>query len=96
MAKVQTLRDLQVAFQKHTGERDYSAVDGVSQEFAIKLLEKKSLKLRLHQQPTPTCMGGASNALTYGVGATSMLAWSTLDLHSSRFQNRFALNWLEN
>ena len=30
MHKVQTLRDLQVAFQQHAGVRDYSAVDGVS------------------------------------------------------------------
>ena len=30
MDKVQTLRDLQVEFQKHTGVRDYSAKDGVS------------------------------------------------------------------
>ena len=28
--KIQTLRDLQVAFQQHTGVRDYSAVNGVS------------------------------------------------------------------
>ncbi|MBT5454755.1 MAG: aconitate hydratase, partial [Euryarchaeota archaeon] len=30
MHKVQTLRDLQVAFQQHAGVRDYSAIDGVS------------------------------------------------------------------
>ena len=72
MAKVQTLRDLQVAFQKHTGVRDYSAVDGVSPGICHQVAREEFIEIGDFIQATDshTCMGGASNALTYGVGAT--------------------------
>ena len=72
MAKVQTLRDLQVAFQKHTGVRDYSAVDGVSPGICHQVAREEFIEVGDFIQATDshTCMGGASNALTYGVGAT--------------------------
>ena len=72
MAKVQTLRDLQVTFQKHTGVRDYSAVDGVSPGICHQVAREEFIEIGDFIQATDshTCMGGASNALTYGVGAT--------------------------
>jgi 3-isopropylmalate/(R)-2-methylmalate dehydratase large subunit len=72
MAKVQTLRDLQVEFQKHTGVRDYSAKDGVSPGICHQVAREEFIEVGDFIQATDshTCMGGASNALTYGVGAT--------------------------
>ena len=72
MDKVQTLRDMQVAFQKHTGVRDYSAVDGVSPGICHQVAREEFIEVGDFIQATDshTCMGGASNALTYGVGAT--------------------------
>ena len=72
MHKVQTLRDLQVAFQQHTGVRDYSAVDGVSPGICHQVAREEFIEIGDFIQATDshTCMGGASNALTYGVGAT--------------------------
>ena len=72
MAKVQTLRDLQVDFQKHTGVRDYSATDGVSPGICHQVAREEFIEVGDFIQATDshTCMGGASNALTYGVGAT--------------------------
>jgi len=72
MQKVQTLRDLQVEFQKHTGVRDYSAKDGVSPGICHQVAREEFIEVGDFIQATDshTCMGGASNALTYGVGAT--------------------------
>lgn len=72
MHKVQTLRDLQVAFQKHTGVRDYSAVDGVSPGICHQVAREEFIDVGDFIQATDshTCMGGVSNALTYGVGST--------------------------
>ena len=72
MDKVQTLRDLQVAFQRHTGVRDYSAVDGVSPGICHQVAREEFIEVGDFIQATDshTCMGGASNALTWGVGAT--------------------------
>ena len=72
MDKVQTLRDLQVKFQKHTGVRDYSAIDGVSPGICHQVAREEFIEIGDFIQATDshTCMGGASNALTYGVGAT--------------------------
>ena len=72
MDKVQTLRDLQVEFQKHTGVRDYSAKDGVSPGICHQVAREEFIEVGDFIQATDshTCMGGASNALTYGVGAT--------------------------
>jgi len=72
MDKVQTLRDLQVKFQKHTGVRDYSATNGVSPGICHQVAREEFIEIGDFIQATDshTCMGGASNALTYGVGAT--------------------------
>ena len=72
MHKVQTLRDLQVAFQQHTGCRDYSAVNGISPGICHQVAREEFIEIGDFIQATDshTCMGGASNALTWGVGAT--------------------------
>ena len=72
MDKVQTLRDLQKSFQKHTKVRDYSAVDGVSPGICHQVAREEFIEIGDFIQATDshTCMGGASNALTWGVGAT--------------------------
>lgn len=72
MDKVQTLRDLQVAFQEHTNVRDYSAKDGVSPGICHQVAREEFIEVGDFIQATDshTCMGGASNALTWGVGAT--------------------------
>ena len=72
MDKVQILRDLQVKFQKHAGVRDYSAKDGVSPGICHQVAREEFIEIGDFIQATDshTCMGGASNALTYGVGAT--------------------------
>jgi len=70
--KIQTLRDLQGEFQRHTGVRDYSARDGVSPGICHQVAREKFVDPGDFIQATDshTCMGGGSNALTYGVGAT--------------------------
>ena len=70
MAKVEVLRELQV-FETH-GCRDYSAVDGVSPGICHQVAREEFIDVGDFIQATDshTCMGGASNALTYGVGAT--------------------------
>ena len=72
MDKVQTLRDLQKTFQKHTEVRDYSAVNGVSPGICHQVAREEFIEIGDFVQATDshTCMGGASNALTWGVGAT--------------------------
>ena len=72
MDKVQTLRDLQIAFQQHTEVRDYSAKDGVSPGICHQVAREEFIEVGDFIQATDshTCMGGASNALTWGVGAT--------------------------
>ena len=72
MDKVQTLRDLQVEFQQHAGVRDYSAKDGVSPGICHQVAREEFIEVGDFIQATDshTCMGGASNALTWGVGAT--------------------------
>ncbi len=70
--KIQTLRDMQNDFQKHTGVRDYSAVDGISPGICHQVAREEFIDVGDFIQATDshTCMGGASNALTYGVGST--------------------------
>ncbi|MGY8644982.1 MAG: aconitase family protein [Candidatus Poseidoniales archaeon] len=70
--KIQALRDLQNIFQKHTGVRDYSAVNGVSPGICHQVAREEFIDVGDFIQATDshTCMGGASNALTYGVGST--------------------------
>ena len=72
MKKVETLRKLQRTFQAHTGVRDYSAKDGVSPGICHQIARETFIRPGDFIQATDshTCMGGASNALTYGVGST--------------------------
>ena len=71
-ALIETLRRLQREFQAHTGVRDYSAVDGVSPGICHQVAREHFIEPGEFIQATDshTCMGGASNALTWGVGAT--------------------------
>lgn len=72
MDKVQTLRDLQKVFQAHTGVRDYSAVNNISPGICHQVAREEFINAGDFIQATDshTCMGGASNALSYGVGST--------------------------
>lgn len=71
-AEIQTLRDMQGEFQRHTGVRDYSAVNGVSPGICHQIAREEFVDPGEFIQATDshTCMGGGNNALTYGVGAT--------------------------
>lgn len=70
--KIQTLRDLQREFQKHTNVRDYSAKNGVSPGICHQVAREHFVDPGDFVQATDshTCMGGGNNALSYGVGAT--------------------------
>ena len=70
--KIQTLRDMQNSFQEHTGVRDYSAKDGISPGICHQVAREEFIDVGDFIQATDshTCMGGASNALAYGVGST--------------------------
>ena len=74
--QIQTLRDLQNEFQRHTGVRDYSAKDGVSPGICHQVAREEFIEPGDFIQATDshTCMGGGSNALAYGVGATEYAA----------------------
>lgn len=74
--QIQTLRDMQRAFQKHTGVRDFSARDGVSPGICHQVAREQIIEPGDFIQATDshTCMGGASNALAYGVGTTEYAA----------------------
>ncbi len=74
--QIQKLRDLQKEFQRHTGVRDYSARDGVSPGICHQVAREEFVDPGDFIQATDshTCMGGGSNALTYGVGATEYAA----------------------
>ncbi|MBT3339807.1 MAG: aconitate hydratase [Planctomycetes bacterium] len=76
VGKIQTMRDLQREFQVHTGVRDYQAVDGVSPGICHQIAREVFIEPGDFVQATDshTCMGGGSNALTYGVGATEYAA----------------------
>ena len=72
MDKIQTLRDLQREFQRHTGVRDFSARDGVSPGICHEVAREVFIDPGDFIQATDshTCMGGVNNALAWGVGAT--------------------------
>jgi 3-isopropylmalate/(R)-2-methylmalate dehydratase large subunit len=71
-AQIQTLRRLQGEFQRHTAVRDYSARAGVSPGICHQVAREHFVDPGDFIQATDshTCMGGGSNALTWGVGAT--------------------------
>ena len=70
--KIGTLVKMQNVFQKHTNVRDYSAKDGISPGICHEVAREHFIDVGDFVQATDshTCMGGASNALAYGVGAT--------------------------
>ncbi len=76
MPKIEILREMQREFQRHTGVRDFSAVDGVSPGICHELAREKMVEPGQFVQATDshTCMGGANNALTWGVGTTEYAA----------------------
>ncbi len=78
--KIETLRVLQRAFADKTGVRNYSAIDGVSPGICHQVAREKFIDPGDFVQATDshTCMGGASGALAWGVGATeyaALLRW---------------------
>jgi len=74
--KIQILRDMQRDYQKHTGVRDFSARDNVSPGICHQVAREQIIEPGDFIQATDshTCMGGASNALAWGVGATEYAA----------------------
>jgi 3-isopropylmalate/(R)-2-methylmalate dehydratase large subunit len=70
--QIQTLRDLQREFQRHTDVRDYSAREGISPGICHQVARELFIDPGDFIQATDshTCMGGGNNALAYGVGAT--------------------------
>lgn len=70
--KIDTLRDLQREFQKHTETQDFSAEDQVSPGICHEVAREKIIEPGDFIQATDshTCMGGVNNALAWGVGAT--------------------------
>ncbi len=70
--KIETLRQLQREFQRHTGVRDFSAQDGISPGICHEVAREHLIDPGDFIQATDshTCMGGVNNALTWGVGAT--------------------------
>src|SRR5687768_11394903 len=92
--KIERLRELQRAFADKTGVRNYSAVDGVSPGICHQVAREQFIDPGDFVQATDshTCMGGASGALAWGVGATeyaALLYWGFTPLavpESIRFE----------
>lgn len=76
LPKIEILREMQRTFQAHTGVRDFSAQDGVSPGICHEVARETMVEPGDFIQATDshTCMGGANNALTWGVGATEYAA----------------------
>ncbi|MEO7793243.1 MAG: aconitase family protein, partial [Thermoanaerobaculia bacterium] len=76
LPKIEILREMQRQFQRHTGVRDFSSTDGVSPGICHELARTHMVEPGDFIQATDshTCMGGANNALTWGVGATEYAA----------------------
>ncbi|MEZ4404389.1 MAG: aconitase family protein [Kofleriaceae bacterium] len=74
--KIEELRVRQRAFAAKTGVRNYGAVDGVSPGICHQIAREQFLDPGDFVQATDshTCMGGASGALSWGVGATEYAA----------------------
>ena len=70
--KIQTLRDMQRTFQRHTSCRDFSAKDNISPGICHEVAREFIIDPGDLIQATDshTCMGGVNNALAWGVGAT--------------------------
>jgi 3-isopropylmalate/(R)-2-methylmalate dehydratase large subunit len=74
--KIEKLRELQKAYAAKTGVRNYCAVDGVSPGICHQVAREQFIDPGDFVQATDshTCMGGASGALAWGVGATEYAA----------------------
>ncbi len=74
--KIEKLREMQRAFAARTGVRNYSAIDGVSPGICHQVAREQFIDPGDFVQATDshTCMGGASGALAWGVGATEYAA----------------------
>ncbi|HEX8172865.1 MAG TPA: aconitase family protein [Thermoanaerobaculia bacterium] len=72
MDKIQTLRDMQRDYQRHTQCRDFSAKNNVSPGICHEVAREAFIDPGDFIQATDshTCMGGVNNALAWGVGAT--------------------------
>jgi 3-isopropylmalate/(R)-2-methylmalate dehydratase large subunit len=78
--KIEELRRLQREFQAHTGVRNFNAEAGVSPGICHQVAREAIIDPGDFIQATDshTCMGGASGALAWGVGATeyaALLRW---------------------
>jgi 3-isopropylmalate/(R)-2-methylmalate dehydratase large subunit len=76
LGKIQTLRNMQNEFQRHAHVLSFAAKDGVSPGICHQVAREKMVAPGDFIQATDshTCMGGGSNALTWGVGATEYAA----------------------
>jgi 3-isopropylmalate/(R)-2-methylmalate dehydratase large subunit len=74
--KIEELRVRQRAFAAKTGVRNYNAVDGISPGICHQIAREQFLDPGDFVQATDshTCMGGASGALSWGVGASEYAA----------------------
>ncbi|HEU4734486.1 MAG TPA: aconitase family protein [Kofleriaceae bacterium] len=74
--KIEKLRELQREFAAATGVRNYSATGGVSPGICHQVAREQLIDPGDFVQATDshTCMGGASGALAWGVGATEYAA----------------------
>ena len=72
MDKIETLRQLQREYQRHTSCRDFSAKGRVSPGICHEVAREFIIDPGDFIQATDshTCMGGVNNALAWGVGAT--------------------------
>ncbi|MEZ4368677.1 MAG: aconitase family protein [Kofleriaceae bacterium] len=97
--KIEQLRVMQRAFAAKTSVRNYGAKDGVSPGICHQVAREQFIDPGDFVQATDshTCMGGASGALAWGVGATEYAAlvyWGFTPLavpESIRFELRGAL-----
>src|SRR3569623_1932793 len=93
-SKIELLRVKQKEFAARTGVRNFSAVDGVSPGICHQVAREHFIDQGDFVQATDshTCMGGASGALAWGVGATeyaALLYWGFTPLavpESIRFE----------
>lgn len=72
LPKIEILREMQRAFQRHTGCRDYSADGRISPGICHEVAREEFIDPGDFIQATDshTCMGGVNNALAWGVGST--------------------------
>lgn len=76
LPKIEVLRQMQRTFQEHSGVLSFHAENGVSPGICHQVAREKIVEPGDFIQATDshTCMGGGSNAYTYGVGTTEYAA----------------------